>query len=207
MTGKPDTVEAARSILTDLTDERDRVDNRLAEITTAREQIAHSALTGDAAARERLEALKKEAGELADHCKDVDAAIAHAQRNVATAEAAEHRKEEVAAANRRKVYAERLRTIGREADEGKLGPLAKIPEEAQAAGVEFLTIDRVGPLIMIALYTAWHPLHRYMGMNERRVIAPSERTTFSELLGSWAHHIDLAADQVIAGKTPRKEAA
>lgn len=208
MTGKPDPVAAAKATLADLTDERERVDGRLADIGAEREKIAHAALTGDMAAREQLDALKREAAELADHRKDVEAAIAQAERDVAKAEAVVLRHREVAEANRRKAYAAYLRSVGAAADQGKLAALAVIPQESAAAGIDFLTLEFIrGKLIDVVQWVFLRPLQHFMHPIERHLAKP-ECSSVSELLGKWADRIDQEADRVIAGKSePKKEAA
>lgn len=205
---KPDGLATAKATLANLNSELTRVDGRLTEIGIGRERVAHGALTGDATAREKLEALKREAAELADHRKDVVAAIGHAEHLVRLGLANEKRREEIAAAKRRKEFATNLRTVGSEADQGKLLGLASIARDAGQLGVEFLHVQFVGPNLMNALHTMIAPLHPFMDPMSVRKLSPDQRITFTKLLGGWADRIDAEADRVIAGKSEsRKEAA
>lgn len=114
---KLDPLTTARSELASLAAERERTDDRLGQIAGEREHIAHAALTGHVPARERLDNLKREAGELADHSKDLEAAIAQAERNVAAAEAAAAAEERKAQARKSLALTDELETAGEAASE------------------------------------------------------------------------------------------
>lgn len=208
---KQNPLSAAQDELSELRIEGDRIDGRRCRIRIERERIARAALTGDAAAREQLDTLKREDRELADQRTDVEAAIADAERNVAAAKSAKVRKEEVAAAERRKLLATSLRTAGERADRSArefaeaLAEIDAISRDPDAEGIPQLEYGRVRVHVMDAAHTAFVPVHSFMRPEERVLMPPSARRSFAEVLGSWADHIEIDADRVIAGD--EKEAA
>lgn len=193
--------------------ERERIGARLEEIAAERERIAHAALTGDAAARDRLEALKRESAELADHHKDLGAAVAEARRRVAAADAAAHRREMVAAAERRKEVAASLRAAGERADRGArefagaLAEIEAITRDVDATDIPLLAFIRVRPHMMNAAHTAFLPVQSLLDPTTRRIVPPSGRHSFGKVLGGWAAEIEAEADRVIAGANQEKKEA
>jgi len=140
MTNIHEKARAARRTLAELTEQRDRVAERLAAIDIEREKIAHSALTGNAKAREVLSVLRCEAADLTDRAKDLAAAIMQADRDVDAAEAAQEALRRRQEAERWLDQADQLDAAGRAAQEAvtalveSIGQIKLIAGDLRASG-------------------------------------------------------------------------
>jgi hypothetical protein len=201
-------VEQVEKVLAELRSKRDALVARGVELGEARQQVAFSAHTGDAAARKKLDAINREAALHDSELRSLDAAIAEAGTRV---EAARHAEEQAQAREVAKELLARAHAIVEHARALDDANTVRVAEGA-ALSEELELLRALGQ--RIGVHVPNHQQLLAMGSRAERTtmaltpwarevgeaIAPNERRNHTSYAVPWRDQIVKAAGVLMGDK-------
>ena len=181
--------EAARVTLAQLNEKLAEFDRRAIELENEATGISLAAMTGDAAARKRLDALNRERSAHELESRNIKSAIRAQEAVVAEAERAEAMAGMRAKAEETALLAAEYAELGPGIDADfsraaeKLERAKQIMDRLDVLGASRPRHEQISVLSGLALTTH---LMRLPIRTEREHLAPRERHTFAEIYAGWA---------------------
>jgi hypothetical protein len=195
-------------LIHDLSHRHRELTERSHTLSAERADLSFAALgENDTAAQKRLTALNKEATTLDLEIENVGSALVEANKRLLA-------KQTEAERARQKEHARKLRAVvkafvelGAEIDE-LLSELTAAGEMLKATVTEIHTLGSAFPSHSQLQSLGERAFHTALQgtMFQQQHMAPSERTSFSKLIGGWAQTLEQGINQVI-GETKKKAAA
>jgi hypothetical protein len=204
-------IEKCEKIAADLQDQRDALIGRIKTLGTQREAVSYAAYTGNKDAKAKLDKINIEASTIGHEIVSIEAAIAEANKRLATAQQAE-----ASAADRTKaLQITKLKTAfienGINAGDalsdfiGFILEMKQQRDDMEALGIKAPISRQFLVNTTIAIKTALMLLPQPMvnELQDWRLLLSTQRMDFKNITASW----DAMITRQIAERLPKKEAA